>query len=106
MNKFYITTPIFYPNANLHMGHAYSITVCDILARAAKLQGKEVYFLTGSDDNTGKILKAAEEKNQTVEEYLKGVKSSFEDLYKKLNISYDQFISTSDKEKHWPGAVA
>ncbi len=58
--KFYITTPIFYPNAKLHMGHAYTVTLCDVIARAQKLQGKEVYFLTGADENTGKILKVVE----------------------------------------------
>ncbi|MES2213742.1 MAG: methionine--tRNA ligase [Patescibacteria group bacterium] len=106
MKKFYITTPIFYPNANLHMGHAYTITVCDILARAHKLQGDDTYFLTGSDENTGKILKIVAEKNQTVPEYLADVTEKFKDLYQKLNISYDQFIQTSDTEHHWPGAVA
>jgi methionyl-tRNA synthetase len=106
MPKFYITTPIFYPNANLHMGHAYTVTLCDILARAHKLQNQETYFLTGSDENTGKILKTIEEQNQNVEEYLSGVAEAFKDLYSKLDISYDQFIRTSDKEKHWPGAMA
>ncbi len=104
--QFYITTPIFYPNAKLHMGHAYTVTLCDIIARAQKLQGKEVYFLTGADENTGKILKAVEEQGQTVEEYLNQVTTNFKDLYSKLGISYDQFIKTSDKEKHWPGAQA
>jgi methionyl-tRNA synthetase len=104
-NTFYITTPIFYPNANLHMGHAYTITVCDILARANKLQGKDVYFLTGSDENTGKILGSLKEE-QTLEDYLVGVTDAFKDLYGKLDVSYDQFIRTSDKNKHWPGAIA
>lgn len=104
--NFYITTPIFYPNAKLHMGHAYTVTVCDILARAHKLQGEEVYFLTGSDENTGKILKSVEEEGKSVEEYLIGVTENFKDLYGKLHITYDQFIRTSDKEKHWPGAEA
>ncbi len=105
-NKFYITSPIFYPNANLHMGHAYSMTVCDILARAAKLQGKETYFLTGADENTATIIKAAAEKGQTLEGYFTEISARFKDLYAKLNISYDQFIQTSDKERHWPGAIA
>ncbi|KKR32117.1 MAG: Methionine-tRNA ligase [Parcubacteria group bacterium GW2011_GWF2_39_8b] len=104
--KFYITTPIFYPNSNLHMGHAYVVTICDILARSAKLQGKDVYFLTGSDENTGKILKTVAERNQSVDFYLKELSQNFKDLYASLDISYDQFIQTSDKEKHWPGAVA
>jgi len=104
--NFYITTPIFYPNAKLHMGHAYTVTICDILARAQKLQGKETYLLTGADENTGKILKVVEEQGQTVEEYLNQVTLNFKDLYSKLGISYDQFIKTSDKETHWPGAQA
>ncbi len=104
--KFYITTPIFYPNAKLHMGHAYTVTLCDVIARAQKLQGKEVYFLTGADENTGKILKVVEEQGQSVEEYLDQVTLNFKDLYSKLGISYDQFIKTSDKKKHWPGAEA
>jgi methionyl-tRNA synthetase len=103
---FYITSPIFYPNAKLHMGHAYTMTLCDVIARAQKLQGKEVYFLTGADENTGKILKVIEEQGQTVEEYLNQITINFKDLYSKLGISYDQFIKTSDKEKHWPGAQA
>ncbi len=105
MKKFYITTPIYYPNANLHMGHAYTTTVCDILARSHKLQGDDVYFLTGSDDNTGKIIKTAEENGQDVQQYLKEISGRFKDLYSKLNISYNQFIQTSDKENHWPGAI-
>lgn len=104
--KFYITTPIFYPNAKLHMGHAYTVTLCDIISRAQKLQGKEVYLLTGADENTGKILKVVEEQGQSVEEYLNQVTENFKDLYSKLGISYDQFIKTSDKEVHWPGAQA
>ena len=104
--KFYITTPIFYPNAKLHMGHAYTVTVCDILNRAHKLQGEETYFLTGSDENTGKILKVVLEKNQTIKEYLKESTESFKNLYDKLNISFDQFIQTTDQQKHWPGATA
>ena len=106
MKKFYITTPIFYPNADLHMGHVYTVTLCDVLARAHRLQGEQTYFLTGADENTGKILKIAAEKGQTIPEYLTGITNNFKELYKKLDISYDQFIQTSDKEKHWPGAIA
>lgn len=103
---FYITTPIFYPNAKLHMGHAYTTTLCDIIARSHRLNGEDTYFLTGSDENTGKILKTVEEKSQNVSEYLAGLRENFKDLYKKLDISYDQFIFTSDRENHWPGAIA
>src|SRR3989344_8790260 len=103
--KFYITSPIFYPNANLHMGHAYAMTLCDILARSAKLQEKETYFLTGSDENTGKIIQTFTEKGQDVGEYLKELTQNFKNLYASLDISYDQFIQTSDRKKHWPGAI-
>ncbi|MEK7642679.1 MAG: methionine--tRNA ligase [Patescibacteria group bacterium] len=100
---FYITTPIFYPNAKLHMGHAYAVTLTDILARYHRLNGEETYFLTGSDENTAKILKNLDGKS--TETYLEDLSLNFKDLYKKLSISYDQFIRTTDKEKHWPGAI-
>ncbi|MFA7216607.1 MAG: methionine--tRNA ligase [Candidatus Paceibacterota bacterium] len=106
IKTFYITTPIFYPNANLHMGHAYTVTVCDILTRYHKLVGEETYFLTGSDENTGKILKAVEERGEKVSDYLDAISENFKNLYKSLDISYDQFIRTSDKKNHWPGALA
>ena len=69
-NKFYLTSPIFYPNAKLHMGHAYTMTLCDILARYQRLENKEVYFLTGSDENTSKVVKAAKEVDKSIEEFL------------------------------------
>lgn len=102
---FYITTPIFYPNANLHMGHAYVVTLCDVLARYHRLVGDKTYFLTGSDENTGKILKSLGEGGE-VASYLDKLTENFKDLYEKLDISYNQFVRTSDKEVHWPGAVA
>ncbi len=87
------------------MGHAYTMTLCDILARYHKLQSEEVYFLTGSDENTGKVIKSAEELGKSVEEFLPEINRNFENLYKSLNIFYNQFIGTTDKEKHWPGAI-
>jgi len=107
MNKtFYITTPIFYPNAKLHMGHAYVLTLSDILARYHRLVEDDTYFLSGADENTGKVLKNIKSGNQNVTEYLDELSENFQSLYKNLNISIDQFIRTSDKEKHWPGAIA
>jgi methionyl-tRNA synthetase len=102
--KFYITSPIFYPNANLHMGHAYSMTIIDMMARYHRLIDVPTYFLTGADENTSKVIKAAEEKGISVEKYLEDISDSFKRLFKNLNISYDQFIRTSDKEIHWRGA--
>ncbi len=107
-NASYITTPIFYPNAKPHLGHAYTATVADILARHLRAVGDDVYFLTGVDENTEKVARAARAAGQETGTYLDSVVFSFKDLFseKKLNISYDQFIRTSDERVHWPGAQA
>ncbi len=102
--KFYLTTPIFYPNAKLHLGHAYTTTISDILVRYRRLIGEKVYFLTGADENTQKIVIAAREAGQTTKEFLGGTIENFKKLFASLDISYDQFIRTSDEEVHWPGA--
>ncbi|MFA7252742.1 MAG: methionine--tRNA ligase [Candidatus Paceibacterota bacterium] len=104
--NFYITSPIFYPNAKLHMGHAYTMTLCDILARYHKLINEDTYFLAGADENTGKVTKAAAEKGQTLDVFLGEITKGFKKLYLDLDISFDQFIQTTDKENHWPGAIA
>ncbi|MDP3661400.1 MAG: methionine--tRNA ligase [bacterium] len=108
LKRAYITTPIFYPNARPHLGHAYTATIADILARYRRAVGDEVYFLTGVDENTEKVARAARAAGQETGPYLDSVVSSFKDLFseKKLNISYDQFIRTSDEKVHWPGAQA
>lgn len=106
MNTFYLTTPIFYPNGELHMGHAYTVTLCDVVARYQRLLGKEVHFLTGSDEHTVKVVRAAEKVGKGPKEYIDGVLENFTSLYASLDISYDQFIRTSDKAIHWPGAIA
>lgn len=102
---FYITTPIFYPNANLHMGHAFVMTIADIKARYHRFTGDETFFLTGSDENTGKVIEVAKTNKEDVSVYLDSVTEGFKSLYKDLDISYDQFIRTSDKKVHWPGAI-
>ena len=81
------------------------MTVCDIIARYQKLAGNNVKFLTGSDENSAKIVKAAKEKGQTVPEFLNEITAGFKKLYKDLEISYDEFIQTTDTKKHWPGAI-
>ncbi len=103
--KFYLTTPIFYPNANLHLGHAYTTTLADSIARFHRLRGDATYLLTGSDENTQKVVEAAAKANVSPEAFLDTVVGNFRELFSKLDISYDQFIRTSDKVVHWPGAV-
>lgn len=102
---FYITSPIFYPNAKPHMGNAYTTVLCDVISRAQKLQQKETYFLTGTDENTGKVVKAAAEVGVSTEEFLSQIVENFKNLYSRLHISFDQFVRTTDKERHWPGAI-
>ncbi|PPE04824.1 methionyl-tRNA synthetase [Entomoplasma ellychniae] len=94
--KFYITTPIYYPSGNLHIGHAYTTTLADILKRYKKLDGYETYFLTGSDEHGQKIEQKAEEENLTPMEYLKDKVESFKTLWNLLYIDYDKFIRTTD----------
>jgi len=103
--KFYITTPIFYPNANPHMGHAYASLLADVLARYHRLVGDETYFLTGTDENTEKVVRAASEVGKKPEEFANEVVDTFRKFFASLDISYNQFIRTSDKERHWPGAI-
>ena len=104
MKKFYITTTLPYVNAAPHLGFALEIIQADIIARYHRIKGEEVYFLTGADENTEKVVLAAKIAEKTTTEYLDGIVSNFKDLFKKLNISYDQFIRTSDQKRHWPGA--
>ncbi len=102
--KFYLTTPIFYPNAKLHLGHAYTTTLSDILVRYHRLQKENVYFLTGSDENAQTVLAAAKKSGQDTKKFIDDAVESFKQLFSDLNISYDQFIRTSDQIVHWPGA--
>lgn len=104
--KFYLTTPIFYPNAKLHLGHAYTTTLCDILARYHRLMGEKTYLLTGSDENTQKVVQSAKAAGQDTKVFLDSIVANFKTLFAELNISYDQFIRTSDEKAHWPGAIA
>ena len=102
---FYVTSPIFYPNAAPHLGHAYTTLLCDILARYHRLSGFETYFLTGTDEHTEKVVKAALSVGQKPPAYLEEVVTRFKELYVHLDISYDQFIRTSDQTVHWPGVI-
>jgi methionyl-tRNA synthetase len=96
-NTYFITTPIYYPSAKLHIGHTYCTTIADSLARYHRLKGDDVFFLTGSDEHGQKIQRAAEAKGMTPIEYVDGIVSLFQQLWKKLNISNDDFIRTTEK---------
>ena len=98
MNKktYYITTPIYYPSANLHIGNAYTTVAADALARFKRSTGYDVMFLTGSDEHGQKIQRIAEEKGVTPKAYVDEIVSGIKDLWKLMNISYDKFIRTTD----------
>ena len=96
--KFYITTPIYYPSANFHIGHCYTTIIADAIARYKRLTGHDVFYLTGTDEHGLKIQKKAEEAGVTPQEYVDDIVDNAKDLWKSLNISYDKFIRTTDKE--------
>ncbi len=98
-NKFYITTPIYYPSAEAHIGHAYCTTMCDILARYKRMRGVETYFLTGTDEHGEKIQKKALEKGVTPQQYVDEIANKFKELWKAMRISNDDFIRTTE-ERH------
>lgn len=95
MGKFYITTPIYYVNAEPHIGHAYTSIAADSLARYHRLKGDDVYFLTGVDEHGANIEKIAAEKELSPQEYCDQVAPTFTDLWKKLNISHNIFFRTT-----------
>ena len=93
---FYITTPIYYPSGNLHIGHAYSTVAGDAIARYKRMRGYDVMYLTGTDEHGQKIQKAAEEQNLNPQEYLDGIVETIQSLWKKLKITNDDFIRTTE----------
>lgn len=94
---FYITTPIYYPSAKLHIGHAYCTTIADAISRFHRLEGDDVFFLTGSDEHGLKIQQKAEEAGVTPIEYTDKIVAGFQNLWKRLSISNDDFIRTTQK---------
>ena len=100
--KFYITTSIAYTNAPPHIGYALELVQADVMARHQRLLGKDVFFLTGTDEHGEKIVKAAEKAGKGLEEFTDDISSKFKDLAKILNISNDDFIRTTDEKRHWP----
>ncbi len=95
-NKLYITTPIYYPSASLHIGHAYCTTVADTIARYNRMIGREVYFLTGTDEHGEKIQKNAAAAGKTPQQFVDEIVSGIKKLWKELNISNDDYIRTTE----------
>lgn len=98
-NKFYITTPIYYPSANAHIGHAYCTTLCDVIARYKRMRGVETYFLTGTDEHGEKIQKNAAAKGVTPQQFVDEIAENFKNLWKAMRISNDDFIRTT-QDRH------
>lgn len=95
-NKFYITTPIYYPSGNPHIGHCYTTVACDSIARYKRMQGYDVMFLTGTDEHGQKIEQKAAEKGVTPKQYVDEIVEIFKKLWSYMNISYDRYIRTTD----------
>ncbi len=95
---YYLTTPIYYPSDNFHIGHCYTTVIADALARYKRLKGYDVFFLTGSDEHGQKIEERAKKKGCTPKEFVDPIIDNAKDLWKALDISYDKFIRTTDKE--------
>jgi len=104
MSKFYVTTSIPYVNAPPHIGHALEFIQADVLARSQRAAGRDVFFLTGADEHGVKIVRAAEESKKTTKKFVDENTEKIKKLIKILNISNDDFIRTTDKKRHWPGA--
>ena len=93
---FYLTTPIYYPSGNLHIGHAYTTVAGDAMARYKRMRGFDVMYLTGTDEHGQKIQQKAQEKGITPQQYVDEIVSGIKDLWQKLDISYDDFIRTTE----------
>ena len=96
MSVFYVTTPIYYPNAPPHIGHAYTTVFADVLARFHRLTGSNVFFLTGNDEHGLKIQRVAEKAGKHPKEYVDEMANLYREYWRTLNISYDYFIRTTD----------
>jgi len=96
---FFITTPIYYPSDKLHIGHAYSTVAGDVMARYKRLRGYDVMYLTGTDEHGQKIERKAQEKGQSPQQFVDGIVVGIKELWNKLDISYDDFIRTTE-ERH------
>lgn len=104
MERFSITTPIYYANGKPHIGHAYTTIAADVLARLNKKLGKEVFFLTGTDEHGAKVADTAAAAGKAPQDFVDEIATSFKDCWKKLDIDYTDFIRTTDK-RHEAGVV-
>ncbi len=94
--KYYITTPIYYPSGNWHIGHCYTTVICDALKRFHQMLGEDVFFLTGTDEHGQKVEKEAAKRGITPLEFIDPLVAQLKDMWKLLDISYDRFIRTTD----------
>ena len=97
-DRFYVTTPIYYVNAEPHIGHAYTTIVADVVSRYNRIAGRETFFLTGTDEHGDKIVTAAEKAGKSPKAYVDEISGLFRALWPKLNIGHDRFIRTTDPE--------
>lgn len=98
LNKFYITTPIYYTNGPPHLGHAYTTIAADAMARFKKMQGGDVFFLTGTDEHGQKVEKYAKDAGKQPKQFVDELVEQFKSLWQELDINYDKFIRTTDPE--------
>src|SRR5262245_59855127 len=103
-NTFYVTTPIYYVNANPHLGHAYTTIVADTIARYRRLHGDDVYFLTGTDEHGQKVERSAAKLGISPKELADRVAARYHELWPRLHITHDQFVRTTDP-LHQRGAI-
>ena len=95
---FYITTPIYYPSGNWHLGHCYTTVICDAIARFKRMNGFDVFFLTGTDEHGQKIEKRAQETGKDIKLFVDELVDGLKEIWKTLDISYNKFIRTTDEE--------
>src|SRR5215218_10326786 len=96
MARFYITTPIYYNNAEPHLGHAYTTMVADAIARSRRLMGDDVFFLTGTDEHGQKVERAAQKAGVDTHVFADRIAAKYRTLFQALNISNDDFIRTTE----------
>ncbi|HSB69307.1 MAG TPA: methionine--tRNA ligase [Candidatus Methylomirabilis sp.] len=100
-DRFYLSTPIYYVNATPHLGHAYTTIVADTVARYHRLAGRQVYFLTGTDEHGDKIAQAAARAQETPQAYADRISAAFRETWQRMGLSFDQFIRTTEERHKW-----